>query len=166
MTGRTDEASRLIHATPQTIYRACTEAEAVTAWRAPEGMSAEVMSFDPRPGGEYRMALTYDAPPSDGGKSSQDSDVFGGVFLALEPDRRIVEEVRFETDDPAFAGTMQVITLIEPADGGAEVTMRCENVPAGITAEDHQAGIRSTLANLAAYVEQPASGRGEGGDRA
>ena len=157
MIGRTDEASRLIHATPAQIYRACTEADAVAAWRAPAGMTAEVLSFDPRPGGAYRMALTYDVPPEGGGKSSDDSDVFDGVFLELQPDRRIVEEVRFDSDDPGFAGAMQVITLIEAAEGGAEVTMRCENVPAGITAGDHQAGIRSTLANLAAYVEQPAS---------
>lgn len=66
-----------------------------------------------------------------------------------------------ETDDPSFAGSMQVITLIEPAKGGAGV-IRCENVPAGITAVDHEARIRSTLANLAAYVEQPASGQGGG----
>lgn len=157
MIGRTDEASRRIHATPAQIYRACTEAQAVAAWRAPQGMTAEVLSFDPRPGGGYRMALTYEVPPPGGGKSSERSDVFDGLFLALEPDRRIVEEVRFDTDDPAFAGAMRVITLIAPAEDGAEVTMRCENVPAGISAEDHQAGIRSTLANLAAYVE--AAGR-------
>ena len=163
MSGRTDEASRLIHAPPSRIYRACTEAEAIAAWRAPAGMTAEMLSFDPRPGGAYRMALTYDVPPLEGGKSSDRSDVFGGVFLALEPDRCIVEEVRFETSDPAFAGAMQVITLIEPAGGGAEVTVRCEHVPAGITAEDHHAGILSTLANLAAYVERPASERAEGG---
>jgi uncharacterized protein YndB with AHSA1/START domain len=156
MIGRTDEASRLIRASPSAIYQACTQADAVTAWRAPAGMTAEVLSFDPRPGGAYRMALTYAVPPAGGGKSSHDSDVFDGVFLELEPDRRIVEEVRFDSDDPGFAGAMQVITLIAPAEGGAEVTLRCENVPAGITAEDHQAGIRSTLANLAAYVEQPA----------
>lgn len=153
MTRRTDEASRLIHAAPAKIYRACTEAEAVRTWRAPDGMTAEVHSFDPRPGGAYRMALTYAVPPEGGGKSSADSDVFEGVFLALEPDRRIVEEVRFDTDDPAFAGAMQVITLIAPVNGGAEVTIRCENVPAGVSAEDHQTGIRSTLAKLAAYVE-------------
>src|ERR1700744_1679898 len=119
MTGRTDEASRLIHATPSAIYRACTEAQAVKAWRAPKGMTDEVFAFDARPGGAYRMALTYDVPPEGGGKSSQDSDVFEGVFRVLEPDRRIVEAVRFQSDDPAFAGDMQVITLIEPAPGGA-----------------------------------------------
>ena len=156
MSGRTDQASRLIHATPSKIYRACTDADAVAAWRAPAGMTAEILAFDPRPGGAYRVALTYQgAAPAGGGKTTELSDVFDGVFLALEPDRRIVEEIRFDTDDPAFAGAMQVITLIEPADGGAEVTLRCENVPAGISAEDHQTGIRSTLTNLAAYVEQP-----------
>ena len=153
VTGRIDQGSRLIHAAPAKIWHACTEAEAVAAWRAPDGMSAEVLSFDPRPGGAYRMALTYRVPPEGGGKSSADSDVVEGVFLALEPESRIVEEVRFDSDDPAFAGAMQVITLIEPAEGGALVTLRCENVPSGISPEDHQSGIRSTLANLAAYVE-------------
>jgi uncharacterized protein YndB with AHSA1/START domain len=161
MSGRTDQASRLVHAAPAKIYRACTEAEAIAAWRAPAGMKAEVFAFDPRPGGAYRMALTFQGdPPSGGGKTTERSDVFDGLFLALEPDRRIVEQVRFETDDPAYAGAMQVITLIEPVEEGAEVTMRCENVPAGISAEDHQVGLRSTLANLAAYVEEPPPQRG------
>ena len=36
---------------------------------------------------------------------------------------------------------------------GAEVTIRAENVPAGISAEDHAEGLNSSLANLAEHLE-------------
>jgi len=41
----------------------------------------------------------------------------------------------------------------ESAQNGTLVTVRCENVPAGIRREDHQAGLSSTLNNLAALAE-------------
>ena len=77
----------------------------------------------------------------------------GGRFAELILDRRIVEVVRFQTDDPAYAGEMTVRTLLAPVTEGTEVTIVCENVPRGISAADHAAGIASTLKNLAAYTE-------------
>ena len=71
----------------------------------------------------------------------------------------IVQAAVFESEDPAFAGEMQISWRFEPADDGqhTRVTVRCEDVPSGIGEEDHQAGLRSTLENLAAFVESPGS---------
>src|SRR6478735_1763917 len=130
--GRTDEGSRLIKAAPETIYRACLDPASVAAWRAPKGMKAEVLAFEPRPGGAVRMALTYETPDHErAGKTSEHTDVVEGRFVELVPDRRVVEDVEFASTDPAFAGVMRVVTLIEPAEGGARVTLRCEDVPPG-----------------------------------
>jgi len=152
--GRTDKASRLIKASPHAIYRAHLDPQAIARWRAPKGMTAKVDVFEPRAGGAYRMALVYDRPsPGVRGKTSEDADVFEGRFAELVPDQRIVEVVRFESDDPAFAGEMRLTTSLAPKAEGTEVTVLAENVPRGISAADHAAGIASSLANLAAYVE-------------
>lgn len=151
--GRIDAASRVIHATPAAIYRALLDPEALAAWRPPAGMTGRFDMFDGREGGRYRMTLTYEDAGQGHGKSSDDEDTVQGRFAELVPDTRVVELVEFESDDPAFAGTMRITTSLKPVSGGTEVSMVCEQVPYGISAEDHQIGLASTLANLAAHVE-------------
>ncbi|MDQ0391660.1 SRPBCC family protein [Labrys monachus] len=154
MAPRTDAASRIIKATPQRIYEAFLDGQAVASWRPPKGMTAEVFAFEPREGGVFRMSFTYaDAAHAVPGKTSEHADVFRGRFVELVPGRRIVEEVEFEADDPAFAGAMRIVTTLTAVPDGTEVAFRCENVPDGIRPEDHQAGMASTLANLAAFTE-------------
>ena len=146
--------SRVIKAPPRSVYRAFVEPEAIAAWRRPEGMTARIFTFDPREGGGYRIALDYvDAGPGVRGKTSERSDAFTGRFLTLIPDEKIVEEVDFESDDPQFAGTMRLTTTFEAVPDGTRVTVLVENAPRGIKPADHDVGIRSSLANLAAFVE-------------
>jgi uncharacterized protein YndB with AHSA1/START domain len=153
-TGRTHSGSRLIRAAPERIYDAFMSAEAMAAWRPPEGMKAKIFEFDPREGGVFRMALEYESEAHDvPGKSSQHADLVQGRFGALVPARRIVEHVEFESENPAFAGTMTVTTTLEPAAGGTEVTIRCDDVPEGISESDHRAGIASSLEKLARFTE-------------
>jgi len=151
---RTDCASRVIRASPRTLYRALLDPEAVATWRPPDGMRCRIHAFDPREGGTFRMSLIYaDADHAMRGKTSDHADVVHGRFIALIPDERIVERVTFVSDDPAFAGAMTVTTILAPAPGGTEVTILCEDVPDGIRPGDHQAGMASTLKNLAAFAE-------------
>lgn len=153
-TGRTDCVSRVIAASPRTIYQALLDAQAVARWRPPKGMQASILAFDPREGGSFRMSLTYlDADHTARGKTSEHADVVRGRFLQLVPDERVVELVEFESDDPAFDGTMTITTTLAPVSGGTRVTVLCENVPPGIKHSDHEAGMTSTLANLADFTE-------------
>lgn len=152
---RTDRAARVIAASPHAIYRAFLDPQAVAAWRPPTGMTCRIYDFDAREGGTFRMAFAYrDTDHAVRGKTSEHADVFHGQFLQLVPGERIVERVVFESDDPAFAGAMTVTTTLAAVPGGTEVTIRCDNVPSGIAPDDHQAGMASTLANLAAFTEQ------------
>lgn len=150
---RIDRASRIIHATPEAIWQALVDPVAQAVWRPPAGMTGRFDSFDAREGGSYRMTLTYDDAGSAQGKSSEDADIVDGRFVELVQNVRIVELVMFESDDAAFAGTMKITTSLTRMPGGTEVAIACENVPGGVSPEDHQAGMDSTLANLAAYVE-------------
>ncbi|MCA0277804.1 MAG: SRPBCC family protein [Proteobacteria bacterium] len=149
---RTDTGSRLIKASAETIYRALVDPEAVASWRPPQGMRAEILAFEPREGGTFRMAFIYEDAGSHG-KTSDNADVFEGRFVELVPDRRVVEVVEFESDDPAFAGAMRIVTTLEPVAGDTRVTVSCEDVPPGISEDDHRQGIASSLANLAAFTE-------------
>ncbi len=151
---RTDRASRFIKASAPAIYRAFVDPQALVAWLPPEGMKGRIDTFEPRRGGAFRMALTYigrdHATP---GKTSDHSDVVEGRFLELVPDERIVQRIEFQSEDPEFAGPMTMIWTLTPLAGGTEVCVICENVPAGIRKDDHDAGLKSSLANLAAFTE-------------
>lgn len=124
------------------------------AWLPPAGMSGRFERFDFRPGGSYRLVLTYEDASSAPGKATADSDVVEACFVEVVPGVRVVQAVGFVSDDPDFAGTMTMTWEVTPVDGGSRVDIRAEDVPAGISAEDHAAGLASSLANLAAYLEQ------------
>lgn len=72
-----------------------------------------------------------------------------GRFVELVPDKRIVWLITFRSDDPAFAGETMIWDLVQR---GTRLTVSGENVPDGIRPEDHQAGLNSTLDNLAAFL--------------
>jgi uncharacterized protein YndB with AHSA1/START domain len=150
---RTDTASRVIRASPGVIYHAFVDAASLAKWLAPQGMQARIERFEPVVGGSYRIVLTYDDPAGAPGKAMADSDVAEGRFVTLEPGERIVWEVGFESEDPAFAGTMTMSWRLKEVRDGTEVTILCENVPTGIRKEDHDVGLRSTLENLAKLIE-------------
>jgi uncharacterized protein YndB with AHSA1/START domain len=151
---RTDSASRAIAASPDQVYEALVDPEALVTWLAPNGMSGRFERFDVRPGGSYRLVLTYADPSAGRGKATADSDVVDARFVELVPGERVVQAVDFLSDDPANAGTMTMTWELAGVDAGTRVTIRAENVPAGISAEDHAVGLASSLANLAAYLEQ------------
>ncbi len=146
---RTDQASRVIDASPERIYRAFTDPDMLTKWLPPVGMTGRFERFDARPGGTYRMVLTYLDASGAPGKSSADSDVVEARFVDLVPDVRVLQAVDFVSDDPAFAGTMTMTWELEPGPDGTRVTFRADDVPDGISADDHAAGLTSSLANLA-----------------
>lgn len=148
--GRTDTASRLIAASPDAVYTALTDPRALMAWLPPRGMTGRVLLFEPRQDGRYRIELSYDEAGA--GKTTAGSDVTSGRFLALEPGRRLIQSVAFESGDPRFAGEMILTWSLEAASGGTTVTITAEHVPAGISAEDHAAGLASSLENLARFL--------------
>ncbi|MDF3313112.1 SRPBCC family protein [Rhodococcus sp. T2V] len=151
--GRTDRASRVIAASPTTVYDALLDRESVEAWLPPEGMRGRIERWDPRPGGGFRMVLTYLDPADSPGKSSAATDVVDVGFADLVPPERVVQQAVFEADDPSYAGTMTMTWNLTATGDGTEVTVTATDVPPGIDQADHEAGIASSLANLASYVE-------------
>ena len=144
----------MIAASPGRIWAALIDPEALLAWLPPGGMTGRFERFDARPGGSYRMVLTYSDASGAPGKASAESDIVEARFIDVVPGERVVQAVDFVSDDPAYAGTMTMTWEVMAVDAGTRVDIVAEDVPDGISAEDHAAGLASSLANLAAYVEQ------------
>lgn len=145
--------TRRIRASRESVYRALLDADAVAAWRAPEGMTATVHSFDARIGGSLRVSLTYESPHGEG-KTADQTDTYRGRFVELVPNERVVEEVEFETSDPAFAGSMRMTTTLSDSDGDTAVVILHEGIPSGVSAQDNVIGTEMALSKLAALVER------------
>lgn len=154
---RTDTASRVIAAPPERVYRAFVDPGELAEWLPPAGMTGRFERFDLRPGGSYRLVLVYDDPAAAGaGKAGDGTDVVEARIVDVVDGERLVQAVDFESDDPAFAGTMTMTWSVTPVDGGraAQVDIVADDVPDGITARDHATGMSSSLANLAAHLER------------
>ena len=150
---RTDTASRVIAAPVERVFAALVDPDALLAWLPPAGMRGRFERFDARPGGSYRLVLTYDDPAAASGKATADSDVVDARFVDITAGERVVQAVDFVSDDPDFAGTMTMTWEVAEVDGGTRVGITADDVPDGISAEDHAEGLSSSLANLAAYLE-------------
>ncbi|GAA0814614.1 SRPBCC family protein [Spirilliplanes yamanashiensis] len=150
---RIDRAGRTIAAPPAAVYGALLDPRALEAWLPPEGMRGRIERWDPRPGGGFRMILTYPDAAGGPGKTTADTDVVDVGFAELVPGERVVQEAVFEADDPAYAGTMTMTWHLTAAGPGTDVTVTATGVPAGIDQAVHEEAIASSLANLAAHVE-------------
>src|SRR5262249_51022113 len=98
------KVSRVIQASRKAIYRALTDPGALATWRVPDDMVGKMHEFDLRPGGRYRMSLTYTAPKGAPGKTTADTDTFEGRFVELVPDEKVIEAIVFEAGDAKFGG--------------------------------------------------------------
>jgi uncharacterized protein YndB with AHSA1/START domain len=151
---RTDRAARIIAAPPAAVYGALTDPAALETWLPPDGMRGRVERWDPRPGGGFRMVLTYLDPTGSPGKTSEATDVVDIEFADLTPPERVVQRAVFTSDDPSYAGTMTMTWQLTGSGDGTEITVTATGVPAGIDQQVHEAGIASSLDHLASYVEE------------
>jgi uncharacterized protein YndB with AHSA1/START domain len=98
------------------------------------------------------MVLEYPPGSESLGKTTSDTDVVEARFVDLVPNVRVVSAVDFVSGDSAYDGTMIMKWEITELDGGTRVEVTADNVPDGISAEDHAAGMGSSLLKLAEYL--------------
>ena len=148
--------SRHLRAPRERVYRALTDARAISRWRVPLNMRSEVHEFDVRQGGRIRVSLTYERPGA-AGKTSACTDTYHGHFVELVENERVVEELEFETSDRAMQGLMRVAIELRDEAGGTSLRARHDGLPAGVAPADNELGWQESLTRLAVLVE------GEGG---
>jgi len=130
---------------PVAVYAALVDPQSLARWLPPEGATCRINLFEPRPGGLFKMTSTFASHP---GKSSSDTDEVDGHFVELVPGERVVQAVTFQSDDPAFSGVMKMTWRLTPEAGGTRVTIIADNVTTGISRQDHETALASTLDNL------------------
>lgn len=151
---RTDRGSIHINASIPVVYDAFRSGEAMECWLPPNGMTGEMLAFDFKEGGLYRLRLTYDELAHPKGKTTNDADEVEVTFVRLVENESIEQEVVFESDRPEFSGIMKITWNFQGNGSGTKVSVQFDNVPVGISKEDHKAGIAASLNNLARYVEE------------
>jgi uncharacterized protein YndB with AHSA1/START domain len=144
--------SRHVNAPRARVYSAFVDAKAIAPWVVPTGMTSQVHAFEGREGGSFRISLTYDEPTA-AGKTTAHTDTYHGCFVELVPNERVAEGVEFETGDPSLRGEMTITITLAEADGGTDVLAVHDGLPPGLPTADNDEGWRSSLAKLAALVE-------------
>jgi uncharacterized protein YndB with AHSA1/START domain len=134
---------RVLRATPERVYRAFLDADALAKWLPPNGFTGKVHHLDARVGGTYRMSFTN--------FTSGKSHSFGGEYLELVPNERIVHTDVF--DDPNLPGEMRVTIDLKKVLVGTDVSIVQEGIPDAIPAEACYLGWQESLALLAKLVE-------------
>jgi uncharacterized protein YndB with AHSA1/START domain len=134
---------RVLRATPERVYRAFLDPDAMAKWLPPNGFTGKVHSADVRVGGSYKMSFTN--------FSTGKSHAFGGTYVELVPNQRIRYTDKF--DDPNLPGEMQTTVALKPVSCGTEVTIVQEGVPDVIPAEACYLGWQESLVLLGKLVE-------------
>lgn len=134
---------RVLRATPERVYRAFLDPDAMAKWLPPYGYTGKVHHADAKVGGSYRMSFTHFAT----GKAH----AFGGKYLELVPHERIRYTDQF--DDPDVPGEMQTAVALKKVSCGTEVNIVQDGLPDVIPAEACYLGWQESLAQLAKLVE-------------
>jgi uncharacterized protein YndB with AHSA1/START domain len=134
---------RVLRATPERVYRAFLDPEAMAKWMPPNGFTGKVHHLEARVGGTYRMSFTN--------FTSGKSHSFGGEYLELIPNERIRNTDRF--DDPNLPGEIQVTVTLKKVLVGTEVNIVQEGLPDVIPPDACTLGWQESLTLLAKLVE-------------
>jgi uncharacterized protein YndB with AHSA1/START domain len=134
---------RVVRSSPQKLYRAFLEAEAIAKWLAPYGFTCKVDHLDARAGGTFRMSFTN--------FSTGNSHSFAGEYRELVPNERIRYTDRF--DDPHLPGEMQVTVSLRQVSCGTELNVVQEGIPEAIPPEMCCLGWQESIAQLMNLVE-------------
>ncbi len=133
----------VLRATPERLYRAFIDPDAMVKWLPPNGFTGKVHHMDPRVGGTYKMSFTN--------FTSGKSHSFGGEYLELVPHERLRWTDRF--DDPNLPGVMTVTVRLKKVSVGTELNIVQEGIPDVIPPDACSLGWQESLTLLAKLVE-------------
>ncbi len=140
---------RVLKASPDLVYRAFIDGDAMAKWLPPNGFTGKMHSMDARVGGHFRMSFTNFA--------SGEGHAFGGEFLELQPGKKLRYTDKF--DDPNLPGLITVTVVLTAVSCGTDISITQEGIPDVIPLEMCYLGWQDSLRQLAALVEVPPPGQ-------
>jgi uncharacterized protein YndB with AHSA1/START domain len=139
---------KVIKATPEKIYRAFTEPNALASWMPPYGYLGIVHEMDVRVGGSYKMSFTN--------FSTGNGHSFGGEYLEVKPNEFLKHTDKF--DDPNLPGEMTVSIWLKKVSVGTDLKIVQESIPSVIPTEMCYLGWQESLDKLTKLVEPEIQG--------
>ena len=143
MTTNTVRLHRVLRATPERVYRAFLDEDAMAKWLPPHGFTGKVHHVDAEVGGTYKMSFTN--------FTTGHSHFFGGEYLELVPYERIRHTDKF--DDPNMSGQMLTTISLKKVLCGTELNIVQEGIPGVIPPEACYLGWQESLTLLAQLIE-------------
>jgi uncharacterized protein YndB with AHSA1/START domain len=143
MPTNTVQLHRVLRATPERIYRAFLDADAMAKWLPPYGFTCKVHQMDARVDGTFKMSFTN--------FTTGHGHSFGGTYFELVPNERIRYSDTF--DDPNLPGEMMTTVVLRTVSCGTEVNITQQGIPEAIPVEMCYLGWQESLAQLARLVE-------------
>lgn len=143
MSTHTIRLHRILRSTPEKIYRAFLDPDAMNKWLPPHGFTGRVHHAEVKVGGTFRMSFTNFTT----GKAHS----FGGTYRELVPHERLCYTDKF--DDPNLPGEIVVTVVLKKVPGGTELNIEQAGVPAVIPAASCYLGWQESLDQLAKLVE-------------
>jgi uncharacterized protein YndB with AHSA1/START domain len=143
MSTNTVKLHRVFSAPAERVYRAFLDPDAMAKWLPPNGFTGKVEHVDARIGGTHKMSFTN--------FTTGNSHSFGGEYIELVPNERIVNTDKF--DDPNLPGEMKNTVTFKTVSVGTEVNVVQEGIPEAIPAEMCYLGWQESLNLLKLLVE-------------
>ena len=143
MSTSTIRLHRVLRTTPDKVYRAFLEPDAMCKWLPPYGFTATMHQHDPKVGGTHRMSFRN--------FTTGNSHSFGGTYLEMKPNELLRYTDKF--DDPNLPGEMTVTVTLKAVSCGTELHVVQEGVPSVIPADACYTGWQESLEQLAKIVE-------------
>jgi uncharacterized protein YndB with AHSA1/START domain len=134
---------RVLTATPEKVFRAFTEPDAMASWLPPYGFIAKVHNMEVKEGGSYKMSFTNFTTGS--------TQSFGGEYVEIKPNELLKYTDRF--DDPNLPGEMITTIQLKAVSCGTELTATQEGIPSLIPTEMCYLGWQESLDKLKRLVE-------------
>jgi uncharacterized protein YndB with AHSA1/START domain len=134
---------RVFTASPEKVFKAFTEADAMASWLPPYGFVCKVQSIDVKIGGTYKMSFTNFTT----GKTHS----FGGEYLEILPNELLKYTDQF--DDPNLPEQMITTIHLKSVLCGTELFVTQEGIPDAIPTEMCYLGWQESLDKLKRLVE-------------
>ena len=134
---------KVIKASPEKVYRAFTESNALASWLPPYGFLCVVHHLEAQPGGTYKMSFIN--------FSTGNGHSFGGKYLELRPNEYL--KYTDEFDDPNLPGQMITSVWLNKVLTGTDLKITQEGIPAAIPTEMCYLGWQDSLEKLTKLVE-------------
>jgi uncharacterized protein YndB with AHSA1/START domain len=134
---------RVVTASPEKVYRAFTDANAMASWIPPYGFLCEVHQLEVKIGGQFKMTFIN--------FSTGNGHSFGGEYLDIKPNAFLKYTDVF--DDPNLPGQMTTSVWLKKVSCGTEIKILQENIPAMIPTEMCYLGWQESLEKLKKLVE-------------